>query len=139
MANANVPVLLFDLPAREVDKNGIVRKALDGLRKLHPAPLATRDKLKHIDAANYEEHLALLGECDPVIEAIAERMDWKHDLYARIAPHLSRDAILASNTSGLSINALGEGLPRQFGRGSAASTSSIRRATCPWSRSCPPP
>jgi 3-hydroxyacyl-CoA dehydrogenase len=38
-------------------------------------------------------------------------MDWKHDLYARIAPHLSGTAILASNTSGLSINALAAGLP----------------------------
>ncbi len=111
LANANVPVVLFDLPAKEGDKNGIVKKALDGLKKLQPAPLASKDKLKYIDAANYEEHLALLGECDLVIEAIAERMDWKNDLYARIAPHLSATAIVASNTSGLSINGLAEGVP----------------------------
>ncbi len=111
LANADVAVVLFDLPAKEGDKNGIVKKALDGLKKLQPDPLASKDKLKYIDAANYEEHLALLGGCDLVIEAIAERMDWKHDLYARIAPHLSTNAILASNTSGLSINALAEGLP----------------------------
>jgi 3-hydroxyacyl-CoA dehydrogenase len=111
LANANVPVVLFDLPAKEGDRNGIVKKALDGLKKLQPAPLASKDKLKYIDAANYEEHLALLGECDLVIEAIAERMDWKHDLYAKIAPHLPSNAIVASNTSGLSINALADGLP----------------------------
>jgi 3-hydroxyacyl-CoA dehydrogenase len=111
LANANVPVVLFDLPAKEGDRNGIVRKALDGLKKLEPAPLATREKLKYIDAANYDEHLSLLAECDLVIEAIAERMDWKNDLYARIAPHLSATAIVASNTSGLSINALAQGLP----------------------------
>jgi 3-hydroxyacyl-CoA dehydrogenase len=40
LANANVPVLLFDLPAKEGDRNGIVNKALDGLKKLEPAPLA---------------------------------------------------------------------------------------------------
>lgn len=111
LANAHVPVVLFDLPAKQGDKNGIVRKALDSLKKLKPAPLATKDRLKYIDAANYEEHLELLGECDLVIEAIAERMDWKQDLYARIAPHLSADAIVASNTSGLSINALADTLP----------------------------
>ncbi len=111
LANANVPVLLFDLPAKEGDKNGIVRKALDGLKKLDPAPLASKDKLKFIDAANYDEHLSLLSECDLVIEAIAERMDWKNDLYAKIAPHLSSTAIIASNTSGLSMNALAQGLP----------------------------
>jgi 3-hydroxyacyl-CoA dehydrogenase len=52
LANAKVPVVLFDLPAKEGDKNGIVRKALDGLKKLQPSPLASKDKLKDIDAAN---------------------------------------------------------------------------------------
>lgn len=111
LANADVPVLLFDLPAKEGDKNGIVTKALDALKKLSPAPLAGKGKLKYIDAANYEEHLPLLAGCDLVIEAIAERMDWKNDLYAKIAPHLAPHAIVASNTSGLSINALANGLP----------------------------
>ncbi len=111
LANANVPVVLFDLPAKEGDKNGIVGKALDGLKKLDPAPLANKGKLKFIDAANYEEHLSLLAGCDLVIEAIAERMDWKNDLYAKIAPHLAANAVIASNTSGLSINTLAEGLP----------------------------
>lgn len=111
LANANVPVVLFDLPAKEGDKNGIVKKALDGLKKLDPAPLASKSKLKFIDAANYEEHLALLADCDLVIEAIAERMDWKNDLYAKIAPHLAAHAVIASNTSGLSMNVLAQGLP----------------------------
>ena len=111
LANANVPVVLFDLAAKEGDKNGIVKKALDGLKKLDPAPLASKDKLQYIDAANYDDDLARLGECDLVIEAIAERMDWKNDLYAKIAPHLSANAVIASNTSGLSINTLADALP----------------------------
>jgi 3-hydroxyacyl-CoA dehydrogenase len=52
-----------------------------------------------------------------VIEAIAERLDWKRELYARIAPHLAPHAILASNTSGLSINGAGG---RLAGRAAAA-------------------
>ena len=111
LANANVPVVLFDLPAKDGDKNGIVKKALDGLKKLDPAPLANKAKLQFIDAANYEENLPLLAECDLVIEAIDERMDWKNDLYAKIAPFLAANAVIASNTSGLSINTLAEGLP----------------------------
>ena len=61
LANANVPVVLFDLPAKEGDKNGVVKKALDGLKRQQPSPLVTRDKLQYIDAANYEEHLELLS------------------------------------------------------------------------------
>jgi 3-hydroxyacyl-CoA dehydrogenase len=111
LANADVPVVLFDLPAKEGDPNGIVNKALDGLKKLEPSPLATRDRVSYIDAANYAQHLDQLKECDLIIEAIAEKMEWKDDLYRQIAPFIAPTAIVASNTSGLSVNRLSEGLP----------------------------
>ncbi|MCP5308910.1 MAG: 3-hydroxyacyl-CoA dehydrogenase/enoyl-CoA hydratase family protein [Zoogloeaceae bacterium] len=110
-ANADVPVLLFDLAAKEGAANGIVDKALAGLRKLDPAPLASRDRVRFIEAANYGSDLEKLRECDLVIEAIAEKMEWKRDLYAKVAPFIRADAIFASNTSGLSINTLSEGMP----------------------------
>jgi len=106
--NAKVPVLLFDLPAKEGPKNGIVLKAIEGLKKLNPAPLGHKDDAQFIEAANYEEHLELLRGCDLIIEAIAERMDWKHDLYRKVAPFVRDDAIFASNTSGLPIAKLAE-------------------------------
>jgi 3-hydroxyacyl-CoA dehydrogenase len=110
-ANANVPVVLFDLAAQEGDADAIVKRALAGLKKLEPAPLATADRVAHIEVANYGRDLARLADCDLVIEAIAERMDWKHALYAKVAPHVRADAIFATNTSGLSINALADGCP----------------------------
>ena len=110
-ANAEVPVVLFDLAAKDGDPNGIVTKALDGLKTLEPSPLATKDRIAYIDAANYEQHLDQLKDCDLIIEAIAEKMEWKDDLYRKIAPFIAPNAIIASNTSGLSINRLSEGLP----------------------------
>ena len=111
LVNVKVPVILFDLPAKEGPKNGIVSRAVDGLKKLKPAPLADVGDAVLIQQANYEEHLELLKDCDLVIEAIAERMDWKLDLYKKIAPFLAPHAIIASNTSGLSITKLSEALP----------------------------
>jgi 3-hydroxyacyl-CoA dehydrogenase len=111
LANASVPVILFDLPAKEGDPNGIVNKAIEGLKKLEPSPLATKDRVAYIDAANYATDLPRLAECDLLIEAIAERMDWKHDLYAKVVPHVAPHAIFATNTSGLSINELAAALP----------------------------
>ena len=111
LANAEVPVVLFDLPAKEGDPNGIVKKAIDALKKLEPSPLATKDRVTYIDAANYDQHLEQLKDCDLIIEAIAEKMEWKDDLYRKIAPFIAPNAIIASNTSGLSINRLSEGLP----------------------------
>ena len=110
-ANADVPVILFDLPAKDGDANGIASKAVAGMKKLDPAPFAAKDRAQYIELANYGSDLARLGECDLVIEAIAEKMEWKLDLYAKVAPHLKAGAIFASNTSGLSIEALAAGMP----------------------------
>jgi 3-hydroxyacyl-CoA dehydrogenase len=108
--NAKVPVVLFDLAAKEGPKNGIVLKAIENLKKLSPAPFGNKDDAVFIEAANYDEDLERLKECDVVIEAIAERMDWKHDLYKKVAPFVRADAIFASNTSGISIAKLAEGI-----------------------------
>ena len=114
LVNVRVPVVLFDLPAKEGPKNGIVMKAIEGLKKLKPSPLGVADDAALIGQANYEEHLEQLKDCDLVIEAIAERMDWKLDLYRKIAPFVAPHAILASNTSGLSITKLSEALPEEM-------------------------
>jgi 3-hydroxyacyl-CoA dehydrogenase len=114
LVNANVETILFELPATEGDPNGNVKKALAGLKKLDPAPISTPAKLSYIEPANYDQHLEKLGSCDLVIEAIAERMDWKSDLYRKVAPFLRKDAIFATNTSGLSINKLAEAFPEQL-------------------------
>ncbi|HXY05153.1 MAG TPA: 3-hydroxyacyl-CoA dehydrogenase/enoyl-CoA hydratase family protein [Burkholderiaceae bacterium] len=113
--NARVPVVLFDLPdTKSGDKNGIVRRGIETLKKLSPAPLGRVDEARYIEAGNYEQNLELLRDCDLVIEAIAERMDWKLDLYSKVAPYIGPEAIFASNTSGLSIAHLAQGLPEQL-------------------------
>ena len=114
LVNVRVPVVLFDLPAKEGPKSGIAFKAIDNLKKIKPSALGSAREASRIQAANYEEHLEWLGECDLIIEAIAERMDWKRDLYGKIAGHVAPHAIVASNTSGLSITQLSEALPENL-------------------------
>ena len=114
LVNCKIPVVLFDLPAKEGLKNGIVIRAVEGLKKLKPAPLGVPEDAALIQQANYEEHMDVLKECDLIIEAIAERMDWKTDLYHKIAPFIAEGAIVASNTSGLSITKLSEALPESI-------------------------
>jgi 3-hydroxyacyl-CoA dehydrogenase len=111
LVNCKIPVILFDLAAKEGPKNGIALKAIENLKKLKPAPLGVAEDAALIEAANYDDDLKKLKGCDLVIEAIAERMDWKSDLYHKIAPFVAKNAILASNTSGLSITKLSEALP----------------------------
>src|SRR6476469_986419 len=114
LTNAGVDTVLFDLPANEGDPNGIVQKAIAKLGKLSPAPLADKPLAERTVPANSESGLELLRGGDLVIEAIAERMDWKQDRYRKIAPYVPAHAVLASNTSGLGINALADVLPEEM-------------------------
>ncbi|MFT5426951.1 MAG: 3-hydroxyacyl-CoA dehydrogenase, partial [Gammaproteobacteria bacterium] len=111
LANMNVPVILFELATDETDKNTLSKQAIKRLTKLKPAPFATGSVQHAIETANYDDDLLKLKECDLIIEAIAENMDWKKDLYDKINDFIKDDAILATNTSGLSINQLAEILP----------------------------
>jgi len=116
LVNARVDVILYDLPAKDGDRSAVARKAIEALKKANPAPLGHPDLAAFIVPANYDDDLAQLGGCDLVIEAIAERMDWKHDLYRRVAPALAPHAIFATNTSGLSIAGLSEGFDADLAR-----------------------
>ncbi len=111
LTNAGIETVLFDLPAKDGPKSAIAQKAIARLAKLSPAPLADNALATNLTPANYDDDLELLQGVDLVIEAIAERMDWKLDLYRKVATHLPAHAVMASNTSGLSINALAEALP----------------------------
>ncbi|MFA7667145.1 MAG: 3-hydroxyacyl-CoA dehydrogenase/enoyl-CoA hydratase family protein, partial [Burkholderiaceae bacterium] len=110
LVNAKVEVVLFDLPAGEGPKSGVAIKAIEALKKMNPAPLGHPSLAAFIRPANYDDDLELLRECDLVIEAIAERLDWKTGLYRQVSPFLAPHAILATNTSGLSIGSLAEGV-----------------------------
>ncbi|WP_034412004.1 3-hydroxyacyl-CoA dehydrogenase/enoyl-CoA hydratase family protein [Derxia gummosa] len=113
--NARVPVVLFDLPT-EGRPNAIAEKAVAGLVKLKPAPFGDAGEAGLIELANYDSDLGKLAGCDLVIEAIAERLDWKRALYEKVAPHLAPHAIFATNTSGLPLAQLSEGFDAELAR-----------------------
>lgn len=110
LANAHYPVYLFDLETKD-NPNHIVQEALQRLAKLKPAPLVDAQHAALMTPCNYGQDLAKLAECDLIIEAIAEKIDYKRELYQKIAPHIRPDALLASNTSGLSIDELAAAMP----------------------------
>jgi len=114
LVNAKIETLLFELPADSGNPDANAQKAIERLKKQDPAPLSVIDRANCIEPANYEQHLEKLGDCDLVIEAIAERLDLKAALYEKITPYLNDQVILASNTSGLSINQLAAAVPESL-------------------------
>jgi len=113
-ANAGFSVYLYDLALDDDRPNKLANDAIQRLSKLKPAPLGDQQIIHQITPANYEKDIKKLKECDLVIEAIAERMDWKESLYLKIVGYLNDNAILVSNTSGLSINKLANILPKEL-------------------------
>ena len=61
LVNVRVPVVLFDLAAKEGPKNGIVTRAIDNLKKLKPAPLGDVADAGLIEQANYDDNLDKLA------------------------------------------------------------------------------
>ena len=112
-ANAGIPVILFDLKIPE-NPNAIAEKSVANLAKLNPNPVASTRSFQYISVANYDDSLEELRSCDLVIEAIAERMDWKLDLFHKVAAYINPQAILATNTSGLSVTEIANSLPENL-------------------------
>jgi 3-hydroxyacyl-CoA dehydrogenase len=110
LAGAGLDVFLFDLDQE------LAQKGLEGASRAKPAAFYDRRFVRKVVPSNYEEHLDRFAECDWVLEAIAERQDWKEELYAKIAPRLKPEAFLTSNTSGLALHDLAKSLDPEVRR-----------------------
>ncbi len=124
LANAGTSVVLLDIVPREMTpdevargltleswdvRNRIVRQALEHTKKLKPAAFFDERLAELITPGNFEDHLDLVATAEWVIEAVVENLEVKKSLYRRIEPYLKPDAIVTTNTSGISIARLAEG------------------------------
>jgi len=112
IANAGLPVLLLDV-AQKGDRNALVVKAVEGLKKAKPAALALPEFAARIEIGNFDDDLEKLRACDWVIEAVAENLEIKQALLARVVPNLRADTILTTNTSGLPVAEIAQVLPHE--------------------------
>ena len=112
LVNCGLDCILFGLTEEE-DKNATAKAAISKLAKINPSPLTLKQLTQYIEPADYKNHLSKLQECSLVIEAVSENIAIKRELYQKIVPHLNKNCILASNTSGISIKELGANLPSE--------------------------
>jgi 3-hydroxyacyl-CoA dehydrogenase len=111
LANAGLPVVLLDIPAETGARSAIVSQALEALKKNKPAAFYDPGYAAHVTVGNFDDDLALLADCDWVIEAVTENLAIKQALLDKVVPHLKRDAILTTNTSGLPVASIAAKLP----------------------------
>ena len=115
LANAGVPCLLLDVvPEGEGERSRIATDAIGRALKSRPPSFMDPSDSSLLSAGNIEDDLEALGECDWIIEAVTEDLDVKRGIYERIAPHRRAGSIISSNTSGISLGLLTEGLDEDF-------------------------
>ena len=114
VANAGYPVVLLDIASNGDSRNAVTERALDRLKKSDPPALVHKGVLDNIEIGNIDDDLAMVGDCDLIIEAIVERLDIKRQLYKNLEPLIKEDAIVASNTSTIPISLLVEEMDDKF-------------------------
>ena len=114
-ANAGFDVLMLDIASKDdKDRNALVKKGLDGLLKMKPAPLASPGFAKRIQIGNFDDDWNKLEEADWICEVVIEQMDIKQKVMSRIDEVRRADAIVTTNTSGLPLTEMSEYCSESF-------------------------
>ena len=106
-ANLGFEVVMFDT------SHEAISKSLNMMKKLKPTPLASQSVIGLIKTSTYDT-MDVLSKCDFIIESVVENLDIKKQLFSNIAPYVNDDAVLVTNTSGLSIQKIAEHSPESL-------------------------
>ncbi len=106
-ANLGFDTMMFDTSEEALSKS------ITMMKKLNPTPFASASISKLIKTSTYD-NLEALSSCDFIIESIVENLDIKKQLFKQISSHVNDNAILVTNTSGLSIQKIAESSPEKL-------------------------
>ncbi len=107
-ARSGARTLLYD-PFPDALARGIA-SAEDGLRKeMVKGRLSEEDAAAASERLQPAEEMAALADCELVIEAAPERLELKHELYAKLSELVGEECVLATNTSSLLVTAIATG------------------------------
>jgi len=120
-ANAGLPCILLDIAppklpagAPAAERNKIVRAGLEAAKKSKPAAFFVGGLADKVSIGNFEDDLARVAEADWIIEVVAENLEIKRKLLARVAEFRKPGAIVTTNTSGLPVHLIVEGMSEEF-------------------------
>ncbi|MFO7665141.1 MAG: 3-hydroxyacyl-CoA dehydrogenase/enoyl-CoA hydratase family protein [Desulfobacterales bacterium] len=123
LASAGVKTLLLDIvPFNLTDeqkkdpkaKNKIVKGGFDTLLMASPALLMQKKDADLISIGNLEDDFEKIESCDWIVEVVVENLKVKQDLFKRIEKVRKPGTIVSSNTSGIPLKSMSEGLSSEF-------------------------
>jgi len=123
LASAGVKTLLldivpFDLKDEEKNnpdaRNRIVKAGMDAVMKSKPALIMDKKDADLISIGNLEDDFNKLAECDWIVEVVVENLKIKQELLQKIEKVRKPSAIVSTNTSGIPLKKMSEGLSSEF-------------------------
>ena len=123
LAGAGIRTLLmdivpFDLKDDEKNdpaaRNRIAQAGLKTLQSSQPALLMDPFDASRIEIGNFEDDFHKLAECDWIVEVVVENLKIKQSLLKRVDEVRSPDTIVSTNTSGIPLAKISEGLSADF-------------------------
>ncbi len=115
-ANIGLPVLFLDLASDDGDRNAVASAALERMQGGRQPMLKDDDALARITVGNFEDDLDKIAGHDWIVEAIIEDIAVKRDFFEKVEALRSDGSIVATNTSGIMLAKITEGLPSRLAR-----------------------
>jgi 3-hydroxyacyl-CoA dehydrogenase len=113
-------IVPLDLPAEKASdpdaRNRIVKGGYDGIISAQPALLMQKKDIDRIRYGNLEDDFDRIADCDWIVEVVVENLKIKQDLFRRIDTVRRPGAIVSSNTSGIPLKSMSDGLSEDFRR-----------------------
>jgi 3-hydroxyacyl-CoA dehydrogenase len=116
-ANAGLHCLLLDIvpqDAAQGERNKLVLAGIDAAKKSKPAAFFSPSLASRIAIGNFEDDLPRIADADWIIEVVAENLEIKRNLLRKVAQFRKPGSIFTTNTSGLPVQLIAEGLPEEF-------------------------
>jgi 3-hydroxyacyl-CoA dehydrogenase len=116
-ANAGLSCLLLDIvpkDAMQADRNKLALAGIDAAKKSKPAAFFSPSLASRITIGNFEDDLSRIADADWIIEVVAENLEIKRNLLGKVAQFRKPGSIVTTNTSGLPVHLIAEGLPEEF-------------------------
>ncbi|MCW9034915.1 MAG: 3-hydroxyacyl-CoA dehydrogenase [Rhodospirillales bacterium] len=113
-ANKGKKVLFLDMASDGDDRNAIAAKSLELMQNIRPPALDDPENVKYIEIGNFDDDLEKIKDYDWICEAIVEDVNIKREFFKKVEPLRADGSIIATNTSGIPLRDIAEGMPERF-------------------------
>lgn len=123
LANCGIPSIMLDIVPPDLSgadkekkgkRNAIAEAARQALLKAKPAPLYKKSLADMIEVGNFDDDMPRIAECDWIIEVVKEDLEVKNLVFSKVAEHRRPGTIVSSNTSGIPIHSMAEGMDEEM-------------------------